>query len=230
MDTLALHTLSCTQTILALLNLNVTACLKMLMIPLNQKPGCELPENQTSYHRSALSLLCQCKVRHTSTVNHKSMTSICHSLDMQDFSITCKEVQIPGISQYGPVAPTADKDTATAAAGQAANGVSSEAAAATDSFEFDDACRTRLNEVLQQFEGTHSFHNFTVKVLASDPSAKRYILKFSCPGTFLIEVLLWACSGHQEALLSTAHCGQPLSCQNWKEELILVYSKVGCPG
>ena len=94
-----------------------------------------------------------------------------------------------------------DKGSATAAAGQAANDVSCEAAAAAGSFEFDDACRARLNEVLQQFEGTHNFHNFTVKVPASDPSAKRYILKFSCPGTVLIEVLPWACHGRKEKAL-----------------------------
>ena len=210
MDTLAPHTLSCKRAMLALHKLNLTACLKVLMIPLHQTPGCELTKNQTSYHRSTLPLLCQSKVGHCSAMNQKSMTSTCHSLDLQDVSITCKRGPNP---RYLPVRSTIDKHSATAAAGQAANGVSSEAEAAAGSFEFDDACHARLNEVLQQFEGTHNFHNFTVKVPASDPSAKRYIVKFSCPGTVLIEVLPWAFHGRQEALLRTAHCGQPLPCQ-----------------
>jgi tRNA pseudouridine38-40 synthase len=34
----------------------------------------------------------------------------------------------------------------------------------------------RLNALLQQYEGTHNFHNFTSQKAATDPSAQRYLL------------------------------------------------------
>ena len=34
--------------------------------------------------------------------------------------------------------------------------------------------------------GTHNFHNYTVRVDADDPSAKRYILSFDCSEPFEI--------------------------------------------
>ena len=42
--------------------------------------------------------------------------------------------------------------------------------------------------LLRQYEGTHNFHNFTIRVSAADPSAKRYILSFACAGTLQLEV------------------------------------------
>lgn len=53
---------------------------------------------------------------------------------------------------------------------------------------FSEEQQARLNEVLGAFEGTHSFHNYTVRVPASDPAAKRYILSFKCAGTMELEV------------------------------------------
>lgn len=41
-----------------------------------------------------------------------------------------------------------------------------------------------LNEVLSKFTGTHNYHNFTSGKKYSDPSAKRYIIKFKCGRTF----------------------------------------------
>ncbi|CAL8468878.1 g8419 [Coccomyxa elongata] len=48
---------------------------------------------------------------------------------------------------------------------------------------FTEEQQARLGEVLREYEGTHSFHNYTVRVPASDPAAKRYILSFKCAGT-----------------------------------------------
>ncbi|XP_031849075.1 pseudouridine synthase 1 [Nomia melanderi] len=42
-----------------------------------------------------------------------------------------------------------------------------------------------LNETLKLFEGTHNFHNFTIKVRPNDPSAHRYIMKFLCAEVFV---------------------------------------------
>lgn len=48
--------------------------------------------------------------------------------------------------------------------------------------------QARLNKVLTGFEGTHNFHNYTVRVAAGDPAAMRYILSFKCAGTMEIQV------------------------------------------
>ena len=55
-------------------------------------------------------------------------------------------------------------------------------------FRFDQACVERLSGILRQYEGTHCFHNFTVKVAATSPEARRYIVRFRCEGTFEMEV------------------------------------------
>ncbi len=57
------------------------------------------------------------------------------------------------------------------------------------SFVFDEAATRRLTTILRQYEGTHNFHNFTVKLEATDPSAKRYMLSCQCAGTFEIQVI-----------------------------------------
>ncbi len=55
-------------------------------------------------------------------------------------------------------------------------------------FKFDQACVERLSGILRQYEGTHCFHNYTVKVAATSPEARRYIVRFRCEGTFEMEV------------------------------------------
>ena len=55
-------------------------------------------------------------------------------------------------------------------------------------FRFDRACVERLSGILRQYEGTHCFHNFTVKVAATSPEARRFIVRFRCEGTFEMEV------------------------------------------
>ncbi len=73
-------------------------------------------------------------------------------------------------------------------------------AAGSRQCRFSAEQQARLNEVLGAFEGTHSFHNYTVRVPASDPAAKRYILSFKCAGTMNLEVGLPAVA-HQLLLL-----------------------------
>ena len=57
-----------------------------------------------------------------------------------------------------------------------------------DSFVFDDECVRKMDAILRRYQGTHAFHNFTVKVPAGSPEAKRYILSFNCTGTFELDV------------------------------------------
>ncbi|DBB17512.1 TPA: hypothetical protein ACH3X3_002579 [Trebouxia sp. C0006] len=59
------------------------------------------------------------------------------------------------------------------------------------SFVFNEAATRRLTTILRQYEGTHNFHNFTVKLEATDPSAKRYMLSCQCAGTFEIQGQQW---------------------------------------
>ena len=57
-------------------------------------------------------------------------------------------------------------------------------------FRFDQACVERLSGILRQYEGTHCFHNYTVKVASTSPEARRFIVRFRCEGTFELEVRL----------------------------------------
>ncbi|KAK3599424.1 hypothetical protein CHS0354_036442 [Potamilus streckersoni] len=45
----------------------------------------------------------------------------------------------------------------------------------------------RVNEILKLFKGTHNFHNFTSGIKPTDPSAKRYIIDFTCGEPFVRE-------------------------------------------
>jgi tRNA pseudouridine38-40 synthase len=58
-------------------------------------------------------------------------------------------------------------------------------------FVFDDDCIARLNAILGQYQGTRNFHNYTVRVPASAPQAKRFILSFKCDGVFEINGTKW---------------------------------------
>ena len=58
-------------------------------------------------------------------------------------------------------------------------------------FEFDDTCQEKLNSILQQYEGTHNFHNYTVRTAHTASNAKRYIISFRCHSTFKIEDENW---------------------------------------
>ncbi|GAB1860044.1 Trna pseudouridine synthase a [Camponotus japonicus] len=50
----------------------------------------------------------------------------------------------------------------------------------------------RLNSILKLMEGTHNFHNFTSKVKPLDPRAQRYIIKFHCVETFILNGMEFA--------------------------------------
>lgn len=58
-------------------------------------------------------------------------------------------------------------------------------------FVFDTDCINRLNGILSHYQGTRNFHNFTVRVSASAPQAKRYIHSFVCDGVFKINGTKW---------------------------------------
>eukprot|EP00879_Flechtneria_rotunda_P024275 GHRR01025727.1.p1 GENE.GHRR01025727.1~~GHRR01025727.1.p1 ORF type:complete len:494 (+),score=222.50 GHRR01025727.1:219-1700(+) len=51
-------------------------------------------------------------------------------------------------------------------------------AASRSRFVFSTEHLQRLNQVLKQFEGTHNYHNFTLRLSAMDPQARRYIISF----------------------------------------------------
>lgn len=63
----------------------------------------------------------------------------------------------------------------------------------------------RLNKILSAYEGTHNFHNYTVRVAPDDPAAMRYILSFKCEGTMEIQVCFLFLS-------SNIHCSS--SCED----------------
>ncbi|KAH9534151.1 hypothetical protein CY35_18G091500 [Sphagnum magellanicum] len=51
-------------------------------------------------------------------------------------------------------------------------------ASAESKFVFGEKEMEHLNTILGKYVGTHNFHNFTARIKAEDPSAKRYILSF----------------------------------------------------
>ena len=51
----------------------------------------------------------------------------------------------------------------------------------------DEAERARVDAVLATYVGTHNFHNFTVRMAADDPGAKRYILSFRVGGALQLQ-------------------------------------------
>ncbi|MCO5610089.1 hypothetical protein L7F22_064324 [Adiantum nelumboides] len=53
-------------------------------------------------------------------------------------------------------------------------------------FQFGDAERARLKRILSHYVGTHNFHNFTSRVKAEDPSAKRYMVSFEAGDVFTV--------------------------------------------
>ncbi|GER43543.1 unnamed protein product [Striga asiatica] len=46
-------------------------------------------------------------------------------------------------------------------------------------FRYGEGEKERFNRILKYYEGTHNFHNFTTRMKAEDPAAKRYILSFN---------------------------------------------------
>ncbi|KAG9144428.1 hypothetical protein Leryth_022938 [Lithospermum erythrorhizon] len=54
-------------------------------------------------------------------------------------------------------------------------------------FCYGEKERERFNRVLRYYEGTHNFHNFTSRITAQDPSAKRYIVSFSANTTVTVD-------------------------------------------
>ncbi|KAL3864952.1 hypothetical protein ACJMK2_006593 [Sinanodonta woodiana] len=57
----------------------------------------------------------------------------------------------------------------------------------TDEYRITPEIINRVNEILKLFKGTHNFHNFTSGVKPKDPSAKRYIIDFTCGEPFVRE-------------------------------------------
>lgn len=58
-------------------------------------------------------------------------------------------------------------------------------------FVFDTDCINRLNGILSHYQGTRNFHNYTIRVAASAPQAKRYIHSVVCDGVFEINGTKW---------------------------------------
>ena len=58
-------------------------------------------------------------------------------------------------------------------------------------YVFDYGAVERMNCILKQFEGTHNFHNYTVRMSADSGQAQRYILSFECKGVIEIGGERW---------------------------------------
>ncbi|XP_027149942.1 tRNA pseudouridine synthase A-like [Coffea eugenioides] len=54
-------------------------------------------------------------------------------------------------------------------------------------FCYGEEERERFNRVLQYYQGTHNFHNFTTRTKAEDPAARRYIISFDAKATVNVE-------------------------------------------
>lgn len=54
-------------------------------------------------------------------------------------------------------------------------------------FCYGEEVKERFNRILKNYEGTHNFHNFTSRITAEDPSAKRYIMSFTANTTLNVD-------------------------------------------
>ncbi|KAA8537450.1 hypothetical protein F0562_026863 [Nyssa sinensis] len=54
-------------------------------------------------------------------------------------------------------------------------------------FCYGEKERERFNRILKQYVGTHNFHNFTTRIKAEDPSARRFIVSFDANITVTVE-------------------------------------------
>ncbi|XP_073145643.1 uncharacterized protein [Henckelia pumila] len=54
-------------------------------------------------------------------------------------------------------------------------------------FSYDEEVKKMFNRILKNYEGTHNFHNFTSRIKAEDPSAKRYIMSFTADTTVHVD-------------------------------------------
>lgn len=56
-------------------------------------------------------------------------------------------------------------------------------------FCYGEKERERFNKILNSYEGTHNFHNFTTRTKAVDPAAQRYIISFNANATVTVEAM-----------------------------------------
>ncbi|RXH73370.1 hypothetical protein DVH24_013054 [Malus domestica] len=54
-------------------------------------------------------------------------------------------------------------------------------------FCYGEKERERFNKILNSYEGTYNFHNFTTRTKAVDPAAQRYIISFNANTTVTVE-------------------------------------------
>jgi len=93
----------------------------------------------------------------------------------------------------GAAAPSDGAPRACAAAAPAAHtadagpGSGPEAGRGAREAPLSEAEVAAVNAVLARYEGTHSFHNFTVRMAAGDAAAKRFILSFRVAGALSLQ-------------------------------------------
>jgi tRNA pseudouridine38-40 synthase len=61
----------------------------------------------------------------------------------------------------------------------------------TSSFIFDKVAQDKMTQILSSYNGTHNFHNYAARVHVTSSNAKRYIMSFTCHGTFQINGEPW---------------------------------------
>ena len=54
-------------------------------------------------------------------------------------------------------------------------------------YVFTEEERTKVNDILKHFVGTHNFHNYSTKVDCDTPQARRFVISFSCSMPFKIQ-------------------------------------------
>ncbi len=54
-------------------------------------------------------------------------------------------------------------------------------------YVFTEEERTKVNDILKHFVGTHNFHNYSTKVDCDTPQARRFVISFSCSMAFKIQ-------------------------------------------
>jgi len=72
-------------------------------------------------------------------------------------------------------------------------------------YRIDDETLIRVNGLLQQYVGTHNFHNFTSRRPFEDASSKRYVMSFECGKPFLSSARCPTCHEGREVQFVPLH-------------------------
>ncbi|EPS66763.1 hypothetical protein M569_08012 [Genlisea aurea] len=130
---------------------------------------------------------------------HRDRESVFASLGSENQLVKCSECSERGRKVFGVMGKQRPFDSVTTAEEEEVpSDISSNTQHAlltcsdheknsNEAFSYGDEIKERFNRILESYQGTHNFHNFTTRTKAQDPSAKRYIISFTANSVIPID-------------------------------------------